>query len=62
MPSRKQAVFALVILLLALAIGGVFAAPLAGFLTKKIPHRPMMAVVGVLIMLVSGRTLWMAFH
>lgn len=49
-------------IVLALALGGVLAAPMAGFLTKKIPHRPMMAVVGVLIMLVSGRTLWMAFH
>ena len=47
---------------LALALGGVFAAPLAGLITKKIPHRPMMAVVGLLIVLVSGRTLWSAFH
>lgn len=40
-----------------LALGGVVAAPLGAFLTKKLPHRPMMVVVGVLVMLLSLRTL-----
>jgi len=45
-------------IVLALALGGVFAAPLAGFVAKKIPHRPMMFFVGLLIIGVSARTLW----
>jgi uncharacterized membrane protein YfcA len=45
-------------IVLALALGGVCAAPLAGLIAKRIPHRPMMAVVGLLIIVVSGRTLW----
>ena len=43
---------------LALAIGGVLAAPIAAFVAKKVPHRPMMFLVGLLIIGVSGRTLW----
>ncbi len=45
-------------IVLALALGGVFAAPIAGFVAKKIPHRPMMFIVGLLIIGVSARTLW----
>ena len=45
-------------IVLALALGGVFAAPVAGFVAKKIPHRPMMFFVGLLIIGVSARTLW----
>lgn len=48
-------------IVLALAIGGVCAAPLAGLIAKRVPHRPMMAVVGLLIIAVSGRTLWKSF-
>jgi uncharacterized protein len=48
-------------IVLALALGGVFAAPIAGYITKHVPHRPMMAVVGLLIIAVSGRTLWKSF-
>lgn len=47
-------------IVLALALGGVFAAPFAGFIAKKVPHRPMMFLVGLLIIGVSGRTLWNA--
>ena len=47
-------------LVLALAVGGVVAAPFAGFIAKKVPHRPMMFVVGLLIVGVSARTLWSA--
>ena len=45
-------------IVLALAIGGVAAAPVAGLVAKKVPHRPMMFVVGLLIIGVSARTLW----
>jgi hypothetical protein len=47
-------------IVLALAIGGVAAAPIAGLVAKKMPHRPMMFVVGLLIIGVSARTLWSA--
>ncbi len=47
-------------IVLALALGGVFAAPVAGFVAKKVPHRPMMFFVGLLIIGVSARTLWNA--
>ncbi len=40
-----------------LAIGGVIAAPLGAYLTKKIPHRPMMVGVGILVVVLSLRTL-----
>jgi uncharacterized membrane protein YfcA len=43
---------------LALALGGVAAAPIAAFVAKKVPHRPMMFVVGLLIVVVSARSLW----
>ena len=49
-------------IVLALALGGVAAAPLAGWLTKHVPQRPMMFAVGLLIIGVSGRTLWKALH
>lgn len=49
-------------IVLALALGGVAAAPLAGYLAKRVPHRPMMFAVGLLILVVSGRTLWKALH
>jgi uncharacterized membrane protein YfcA len=45
-------------IVLALALGGVLAAPIAGFVAKKVPHRPMMFLVGLLIIGVSSRTLW----
>jgi uncharacterized membrane protein YfcA len=47
-------------IVLALALGGVFAAPFAGYIAKRIPHRPMMFAVGLLIIGVSARTLWNA--
>lgn len=42
-----------------LAIGGVMAAPIAAYLTKKIPQKPFMIVVGVLIIGLSLRTIYM---
>jgi uncharacterized membrane protein YfcA len=42
---------------LGLIVGGIFAAPLGAILTKKIPTKPMMAFVGVLIIFLSLRTI-----
>ncbi len=39
-------------------IGGVFAAPVAAYLTKKLPTRALMALVGLLICFLSIRGLW----
>jgi uncharacterized membrane protein YfcA len=40
-----------------LAAGGVAAAPFGAYLTKRLPHRPMMVVVGTLVIVLSLRTL-----
>jgi uncharacterized membrane protein YfcA len=40
-----------------LAAGGVIAAPFGAYLTKRLPHRPMMVVVGALVIVLSLRTL-----
>lgn len=44
----------------ALALGGVLAAPIGAFLVCRVPARPMLGAVGVLVMLLSLRTLWKA--
>lgn len=41
-------------IILALAIGGVIAAPLAAWAAKHIPHKPFMVLVGVLIVVVNS--------
>jgi len=46
--------------ILGLLIGGAVAAPLAAVVTKKLPVRPLMLLVGVLIILLSIRTLYLA--
>jgi uncharacterized membrane protein YfcA len=43
-----------------LAIGGAIAAPLAAFAVGKIPARPMLAVVGIVIIVLSIRTMVLA--
>jgi uncharacterized membrane protein YfcA len=45
-----------------LAFGGILAAPLAAMLCKRIPHKPMLAIVGVVIIAVSLRTLILFFR
>lgn len=40
-----------------LALGGVIAAPFGAYFTKKVPHRPMMVGVGLLVIVLSLRTL-----
>jgi len=47
-------------IILGLLIGGAVAAPLAAVVTKKLPVRPLMLLVGVLIILLSIRTLYLA--
>ena len=44
-------------IIIGLMIGGVLAAPLAAYVCSRIPRRPMMCMVGVLIVAVSLRTL-----
>ncbi len=45
-------------IILGLALGGVIAAPLGAYACKKLPVKPFMILVGVLIMAVSVRTLY----
>lgn len=40
-------------IILALAIGGVIAAPLAAWAAKRIPHKPFMVLVGLLIVVIN---------
>ena len=49
-------------IILGLAIGGVFAAPLGAWASKYIPVKPFMIFVGVLIVLISIRTLWIYYR
>lgn len=41
-----------------LALGGLIAAPFAAWACKRIPHKPMLAIVGLAITLIASRTLW----
>lgn len=47
-------------IILGLLIGGAIAAPLAAFLTKKLPIKALMIAVGVLIIILSLRTIYLA--
>jgi len=44
-----------------LIIGGIIAAPLAAFACKKFPTKLLMIIVGILIMLLSLRTIYISF-
>jgi hypothetical protein len=44
-----------------LLLGGVLAAPLAAFAVKRLPSRTLMVMVGILIIILSVRTLILAF-
>lgn len=46
--------------ILGLAIGGAIASPIAARLTGKIAAKPLMIMVGVLVILLSARTIWLA--
>jgi uncharacterized membrane protein YfcA len=43
--------------IIGLILGGVMAAPIAAFLVNKIKRQPMMIAVGILIIILSLRTL-----
>ena len=47
-------------IILALGLGGVLAAPLGAWACKRLPVKPFMILVGVLIMLLSIRTLYLS--
>ncbi|GAB2522820.1 sulfite exporter TauE/SafE family protein [Lysobacter humi (ex Lee et al. 2017)] len=47
--------------ILALAVGGVLAAPLGAWLVGRVPARPLLAAVGLLVVGLSIRTLWRTF-
>lgn len=47
--------------IIGLAIGGAVAAPFAAYLTKKLPTKFLMFAVGVLIIALSVRTIFLAF-
>jgi uncharacterized membrane protein YfcA len=48
-------------IILGLALGGVIAAPIGAWAAKRIPHKPFMILVGVLVTAVSARNLLKAF-
>lgn len=47
--------------ILGLALGGVVAAPIGAWACKRVPQKPMMVLVGVLVMVLSIRTLIRSF-
>jgi uncharacterized membrane protein YfcA len=47
--------------ILGLAIGGAVAAPMAAYITRRIPTRTLMIIVGILISALSIRTILLAF-
>ena len=48
-------------IIVGLAIGGVVAAPLGAWLVSRVPHRPMLLAVGILVIALSLRTLLLHF-
>lgn len=47
-------------IILGLLVGGAIAAPLAAYVCKKMPVQKLMVLVGILIILLSARTLYLA--
>src|SRR5688572_5877010 len=45
-----------------LLIGGVAAAPLGGYVAKRVPARPMLVMVGIVLTVTSGLGLWTALR
>lgn len=48
--------------ILGLAIGGALAAPIAAHFTKRVPTRTLMVIVGLLIVALSARTIYMVMR
>ncbi len=49
-------------IILGLLIGGAIAAPVAATVAKRLPHRPFMLLVGLLIVVLNVRTLILALR
>jgi hypothetical protein len=49
-------------IILGLVLGGLLAAPLAAIAAKQIPPRPMMLLVGCIVILLSLRNLVLSLH
>jgi uncharacterized protein len=49
-------------MILGLAVGGMLAAPLGAYVCNKIPHRPFMFLVGLLVITLSIRTLFKSLY
>ncbi len=47
-------------IILGLLLGGVLAAPLAAYITRRLPHKILMVMVGIVIILLSIRTILLA--
>lgn len=47
-------------IILGLLFGGVLAAPLAAYITRRLPHKILMVMVGIVIILLSIRTILLA--
>lgn len=45
-----------------LALGSAIAAPIAARLTGKLPAKPLMILTGIVVILLSARTIWIAMH
>ena len=45
-----------------LVIGGLIAAPIAGYATKLIPARTLMGIVGVLVIALASYQAWQVFQ
>jgi uncharacterized membrane protein YfcA len=45
-----------------LVIGGVMASPFAAILVRRIKRRPLMIMVGIMVILLSLRTIWLSMH
>lgn len=50
-----------IFIILGLILGGILAAPLAAYFCKKLPARVLMFVVGILIILLSLRTIYLSW-
>jgi len=48
-------------IILGLVLGGVLAAPFAAYVTSRLPDRPLMILVGVVIIVLSLRGLIQSF-
>jgi hypothetical protein len=48
-------------IVVALLVSGVIAAPVAAWVCKKLPHRMMGILIGVLLILLNARTLVLTF-